>query len=150
MEITNNTNRRIKFRAWSVKEKRYYYGVERAYDHIMPCTKTGDFIPATTFDEISEDKHDYWIAEQFTGFLDKNGTEIYEGDIVGSGRLHHIVVFRNGCFKLKLPYMEATEWSPDADIWGTLETMWRYAIRQQDELFKDYFEVIGNIHNELK
>ena len=59
--------REIKFRAWDRKDKKLY-GPESIYDIVAGW----DFI----------DLADNQILMQYTGLKDKNGKEIYEGDIV--------------------------------------------------------------------
>jgi len=59
-----DTQREIKFRAWGKESKKWFY-----YDEIQG---RHDITPDQ---ECSE-------SYQFTGLLDKNGKEIYEGDIV--------------------------------------------------------------------
>lgn len=55
-------NREIKFRAWDIELKKYHY--PNMWDKSMPSNW-----------------ENYYILEQFTGLKDKNGKEIFEGDV---------------------------------------------------------------------
>lgn len=65
--------RELKFRVWSEEDKQYRTDCKLRYLFTSP---TG--LPSTVYNE----EGDRFDIEQYTGLKDKNGKEIYEGDIV--------------------------------------------------------------------
>lgn len=112
--------RELKFRVWSEEDKEYRTDCKLRYLFTSP---TG--IPSTAYN----DEGDRFDIEQYTGLKDKNGKEIYEGDIVGfkwTKRLYKVVYrLYDASFIL-----ENDEWEETIHL----------------SLDKDDFEVFGNIH----
>jgi uncharacterized phage protein (TIGR01671 family) len=140
-----NDVRELKFRAWYEKEKQYVHFT--GIFNERPVVSQNSEIRGTTL--VTKKSYGASILEQYTGLKDKNGKEIYEGDIV---RITDLTAFE--MFGGDSPIMKAytRNWTV---LWGEVGFKAKYCDSDFDftsDIIHDLaitgveYEVIGNIH----
>jgi uncharacterized phage protein (TIGR01671 family) len=112
--------REIKFRVWDDFHKKYLIKLA----DIRMNMGTGELHGYKSSGNVP-----YWITEQYTGLKDKNGKEIYEGDIITTESRSTF------WYSTKKPVIltQVIKWKEENTGWNIIT-------------IKDIINVIGNIH----
>jgi uncharacterized phage protein (TIGR01671 family) len=107
--------REIKFRAWDISNKYMHQDVQNG----ILAEKDGKMVLGLTLGTLAKDAGNHLM--QYTGLKDKNGVDIYEGDILRTD-------------------------NEDCDLRTIIDVRYCPSYHGLDCGDTDRFEVIGNIH----
>lgn len=129
--------REIKFRVWR-KSLLPPYEAHMATQGTPDIETLASFAHAYLWDNDSLENGNM-ILMQYTGLKDKNGVEIYEGDIVREDGRDRVVVFEQGMY-----------WLDGPEVWGSKHSIALGGALADERQAQS--EVIGNIYEtpELK
>lgn len=143
-------NRVIKFRAWD-KNKKVFIPTNTWSVCTLDSNPKALAVMIKNWKDycVGEYMYDYaQEVQQFTGLHDKNGKEIYEGDIVKTDLCHpswigtpYQVIFKDGSFQMKAHVFFRTLSFP-YHIHGGIEQ----GIIENEKDYEQHLEVIGNIY----
>ena len=105
-------NKEIKFRVWNKFQKKFLG---------YPCYfNNKNFNEFTAFDRYFKCDENECIVQQYTGLKDKNGKEIYEGDILlDDAKIPLECFYDNGKFMAGISYA-SQEWFSECEIVGNI------------------------------
>lgn len=145
-------NREIKFRAWDeyknemfIPKKLVWWETGLRCNARMGLVK-GNEIPVDEKGSLSNANN--IVLMQYTGLKDKNGKEIYEGDVMQTtiDEYDDIIVEEDEWGEHEEPYHHKKEVHRNIVEWEPLYGRFSHLPSQLDTLSRIHWEVVGNIY----